>query len=88
MGDKECNTVMAVLVDKRTDAAPKVQKILTEHGCIIDARIGLHNIQGCSEDGLILLHLCGTDDDIQALEEELSTVHRVKTKKMSISFDQ
>jgi hypothetical protein len=28
------STIMAVLIDKRTDAAPEVQKVLTDYGCL------------------------------------------------------
>ena len=81
------HTVMAVLLDKRTDAAPNVQEILTKHGCIISSRIGLHQADECTEEGLIILHLCGSDQEISKLEEELSTVHRVKVEKMQVKFD-
>jgi hypothetical protein len=79
---------MAVLLDKRTDAASKVQEILTKYGCIISSRIGLHQVSKCTEEGLIILHICGSDEEVVNLEEELSAVHRVKVQKMKVSFDE
>lgn len=84
----DCSTVMAILIDKRTDAAPTVQEILTKNGCIIDARIGLHHVGDYSEEGLIILNLCGSEEEITKLETELQTVHRVKAEKMKVSFDE
>lgn len=82
-----CSTIMAVLIDKRTDAAPTVQEILTKYGCIISSRIGLHQTGECAEEGLIILHLCGEDEKIDKLQQELTEVYRVKVKKMEIRFD-
>ncbi|MEJ6951398.1 hypothetical protein [Natronospora cellulosivora (SeqCode)] len=84
---KNNTTVMAVLIDKRTDAAPKVQEILTKHGCIIASRIGLHQTGECAEEGLIILHLFGSEEDNKKLEDELNSVHRVKVEKMLVKFD-
>ena len=83
----KCNMIMAVLIDKRTDVAPKVQKILTEYGCIIDTRLGLHQIQDCADEGLIVLHLCGEKEQIEELEKELKALDRVGVNKMKVSFD-
>ena len=80
------STIMAVLLDKRTDAAPQVQEILTNYGCIIGTRIGLHQLDNCAEEGLIILQLSGADDAVAKLESELKGVHRVKVQKMKLAF--
>ncbi|MGM0502593.1 MAG: hypothetical protein ACQERJ_08670 [Bacillota bacterium] len=83
----DCSTIMAILIDKRTDAAPKVQKILTENGCIIATRLGLHeSLDKCSEEGLIILTLSGSQEEIDDLKSELEEVHRVKVDLMQLSF--
>lgn len=82
-----CSTVMAVLIDKRTDAAPTVQEVLTKHGYIISTRIGLHQMGECAEEGLIILHLCGSKVDIENLENDLIDIHRVKVEKTKVEFD-
>ena len=83
----KCDMIMAVLVDKRTDVAPRVQEILTGYGCIIDTRLGLHKIQDCADEGLIVLHLCGEKAQIEELEKELKALDRVGVNKMKVSFD-
>ncbi|MFW6022384.1 MAG: hypothetical protein ACOCQW_02570 [Halanaerobiaceae bacterium] len=84
---ENCSTVMAILIDKRTDAAPKVQEVLTKHGCIISTRLGMHRAGECAEEGLVILHLCGTNEDIEKLENDLVGIHRVDVKKMEVAFE-
>lgn len=81
-----CSIIMAVLVDKRNNAAPTVQEVLTKHGCIISTRIGLHQVSECSDNGLIILHLCGDDDKIEILEKDLEGISGVKVKKMKLDI--
>jgi hypothetical protein len=79
-------TIMAITLDPRTDNAPTVQKVLTEHGCIIKMRLGLHETssQACSERGLILLQLSGEEKEVNDLKEDLGSVHGVKLNTMVI----
>ncbi|SHM68295.1 hypothetical protein SAMN05660826_01683 [Caldanaerovirga acetigignens] len=84
----DCKTIMAILVDNRTHSAPKVQEILTKYGCNIKVRLGLHEVdeRHCSDEGLIILQLCGSEEDIQNLEKELNSLERVKAKKITLSL--
>ena len=77
---------MAVILEKRSKEATKVQEILTKHGCIINVRLGLHESVGesCSDEGLILLHLKAGSAEIQALESDLTKLKSVRVKKMEI----
>lgn len=78
--------IMAVTIDGRDEHAPKVQQILTEHGCIIKTRIGLHETEedSCSPKGLILLQIFAEKPDVEALENELTSVEGVHVNKMDI----
>lgn len=78
--------IMAILVDKRNNIAPTVQEVLTRHGCLISTRIGLHQINECSDNGMIILHLYGNNADIQTLEKELKGIDGVKVKIMNIDL--
>jgi metal-responsive CopG/Arc/MetJ family transcriptional regulator len=79
-------TIMALILDKRTSEAVKVQEILTKHGCIIKMRIGLHEAGSlCSEEGLILLHLAGKKKEISDLARDLGKIKGVKTKSMEVA---
>jgi len=79
-------TIMAVTIDPRSAHAPQVQTILTKHGCIIKTRLGLHEVNknSCSEEGLIILHIHSSLDEIKILENELVDVEGVKVKYMSL----
>lgn len=80
-----CYNVMAVLVNHRSKKAPEMQEVLTKHGCIIKVRLGLHEAgDACSEEGLIILQLCGSKEAIKALEEELNGLEGIKAKNMEI----
>ncbi|RCW55416.1 hypothetical protein [Halanaerobium sp. ST460_2HS_T2] len=79
--------IMAILIDKRTDAAPEVQKILTEHGCIIKTRLGMHESSTCADEGMIILDLTADNTEVEALEAELNSIDGVNVKSMVLDFD-
>jgi hypothetical protein len=82
-------TVMLIMVGKRRETAVEVQKLLTEYGCSIKTRLGLHSAAGdqCTEDGLIILELAGLEKDHNELYEKLSALKclNVKMEKMTIN---
>jgi len=81
------NTIMAILVDKRTDAAPEVQKVLTEHGCVINNRLGIHESSTCADEGMIILDITVSDDEVDQLKNELRSIEGVKVKSMKLDFE-
>ena len=81
------SVIMAILIDKRTDAAPRVQKILTEHGCIIKTRLGMHESSTCADEGMIILDLTADNGKVENLKEELQAVEGVKVKSMVLDFE-
>jgi hypothetical protein len=79
------SVLMAVTVDRRLKEAPKVQGVLTKHGCIINLRIGLHETMNvCADNGLIILHLCGTKKEVAALKRDLAAIKGVKARTMEL----
>ncbi len=84
----ECTTIMAILQENRVETAAKVQEILTEYGCFIRMRLGLHEsaVDSCSNTGLILLQICGKDAPIKEMEKKLQALPHVKAKWMSLEF--
>ena len=78
--------VVLILIDKRTDAALKVQEVLTENGCIIKIRLGMHETSSCAEEGLIFLNVKGSEDDIEELIKELNKIERVNAKSVKMSL--
>lgn len=76
---------MAVLVHHRSKNAHKVQEALTNHGCVIKMRLGLHETgEYCSEDGLIMLQLCGDKAEIEDLKNTLNSFEGVKAEFMTL----
>ena len=74
-------TILGVHVAQRTKHTAKVQKILSDYGCSIRTRIGLHEAGAgfCSPNGLILLEVV---DRAGALAAALAKVPGVSVKKM------
>lgn len=60
------SAIMGILLDNRTEEAVKFQEIVTEFGCNIRTRIGLHNIgeYKCINNGIILLEVVSNINDI------------------------
>lgn len=80
-------TIMAIKIEPRNSAAPKVQEILTKFGCIIQTRLGLHEASKdiCSNSGLIILNLIHDEkEEISKLSKELSEIDGVVTKLVEI----
>lgn len=87
VGSMSCPTVMAILVDKRRETAVRVQEILTKYGCIIRTRLGLHETEACSDDGLIILQLCAPEAQVQQFKDELNALERVKAEVINLALD-
>lgn len=79
-------TIMAIALGSRNKFAPELQEILTKHGCIISMRLGLHETSKdlCAERGLILLQLCGDENEVSALIEDLNKIEDIKVNTMCI----
>ncbi len=79
--------VLGVYVENRIAEASEVQALLTEFGCSIKTRLGLHEVDDnqCSTNGLIILELCGSRDDMDSLESRLKALKGVSVQKMVFS---
>ena len=81
--------VLGVHVSDRTKHAHQVQELLTEYGCSVKTRIGLHNVSDnfCSPNGLLLLELAGDEKPIFELLAKLEAVEGVDVQKMIFEHD-
>jgi hypothetical protein len=81
--------VLLVLVSLRKESAVKVQQILTEWGCFIKTRLGLHEgvLDDCTESGLIFLELLGDESKNQELTRKLDLLKGVDAKLVSLSVE-
>jgi len=77
--------IMGIQMLQRRETAQVVQAALTDFGCYIKTRVGVHQASAdmCSEQGLILLEFID-DADKQAAELEaiLTNIENVTVKKM------
>ncbi len=78
---KAKKTILGVHVAQRTKHTAKVQKILSDYGCSIRTRVGLHEADDnvCSPNGLILLEVVSKATELAAA---LAKVPGVTVKKM------
>ena len=84
-----CYNVMSVLTNKRVQNVNEMQKVLTESGCIIKTRLGIHDASedSCSNEGLIILHLTGSESEINRLEEKLNEIPGIVAKNNLLCSD-
>jgi hypothetical protein len=74
---------MGILVDRRTESAPKVQEILTKFGDSILSRVGIHD-PGEEDHGLITLNIRDREEKIKSLSKELESLNGVSVKTVNM----
>ena len=81
--------VLLILINRRHDKAPTVQKILTEWGCYIKTRLGLHEdvLDNCSESGLLFLELVGDREKHNELARKLDLLDGVNAKMVNLEVE-
>ena len=74
--------VIMIKIDHRSTEAGKVQQILTEYGCNIKVRLGLHEVtkEYCANDGLIILEVEGSQEELNAITDSLNKVDYVQAR--------
>jgi len=76
--------IVGVKINDRVHHAEEVQKILTEFGCNIKARIGLHEAGSvCAPDGILLLQMCAEQQVSEDLMAKLNALDGITAKSMS-----
>ncbi len=71
-------TIIGVRLENRMECAVEFQKIITEFGCEIRTRLGLHPANGgmCLNYGIVLLEVSG---DAEILKNELAKQWQIQT---------
>jgi len=74
--------VILVKIDHRSSEAGKVQQILTEYGCNIKVRLGLHEVskEYCADDGLVILEVDGSQIELNQIIDSLNKVDYVQAQ--------
>ncbi|HNZ28495.1 MAG: hypothetical protein BWY84_00268 [Candidatus Aerophobetes bacterium ADurb.Bin490] len=77
--------LIIVSITKRLEDAVLVQKVLTEHGCSIKTRLGLHDASptSCSNTGLLILEIINPKD-ASVMAAKLKKIKGVNVKAVSI----
>jgi hypothetical protein len=83
------HVVYGVHVTNRATQVPNVQHLLTEYGCNIKTRIGLHHVDenACSPRGLILLEMFGDRAVCEQLKAKLAGLEGVDIQEMIFEHD-
>ena len=82
----EKHNLMGIAIENRKDFAPLVQEVLTEFGCIIKMRIGMHEgiENSCSNEGFIILNLADDDKEINRFVKKLESIKSVRVKNIKV----
>ena len=81
-------TVMLNMVSSRKESAAKVQQILTGWGSMIKTRLGIHEgvLDGCTENGLIILEIVGEEEKKVEMERKLNVIPGVVAKRVDLEL--
>ena len=81
-----CYYIIGLRVDHRHANALNLQKTLTEYGCNIKLRVGLHETSEkyCSDDGVIMLQVCGEKSELEAMVAALNAVEGIRAKMLEL----
>lgn len=80
--------IMGIKMNQRHESAKSLQDILTKHGCIINTRLGFHEVSEttCSEQGYIILELTGKDigDEVAQMMKEIEDLGEMTVRTMEL----
>ncbi|MDR1958792.1 MAG: hypothetical protein LBQ54_07090 [Planctomycetaceae bacterium] len=81
---KNARVILGVHVNSFASKSGEVQKTLTEYGCDIRTRLGLHDVaEGvCSPYATILIEFIGGEAKAEELTKKLTAIDGVEVKKM------
>lgn len=76
-------TIFGIRLDNRTQTAVDFQRVLTNYGCSIKTRLGLHDVNDnvCAPNGLILLEVIN-DEDAEKMKSELMSIPNLELQSM------
>lgn len=77
--------IMGIKLMERMKTAGKFQELLSEYGCDISTRLGLHTAaaDSCSPDGLIILEFIdNADEAAKEFERKAAEIAEVDIQKM------
>lgn len=84
---KENHLILAVHITDRVSQVEEVQKIISEYGCSIKTRLGIHEASEnyCSPAGLMILELLNDESAMNSFKEKLNAIDGVEAKEIVFS---
>jgi len=81
--------ILGVHIQNRGENALRVQQVLTEYGCYIKTRLGLHEVDEnfCSTGGVLILEMFGDLAKCEAMRDKLSVIEGIEVKEMIFEHD-
>ncbi len=81
-------SILLVLLGNRVGTAVKVQEVLTTMGCFIKTRLGIHDgtPDTCTNTGLLILEIIGTEEEKKKLVGDLKKIKDVKVKLVELAL--
>ena len=78
-------SIMVIRASKRRENVESLQKVLTEYGCNIKMRLGLHEAGDvCSDEGLIILQLIDHDGEVDSFKKALKKLDGIRYDTIEI----
>ncbi len=76
-------TIIGIKLNNRLNASPQLQDILSDFGCYIKTRIGLHDVKNnvCKESGIILLEIINAQI-VPILQKALCAIDEIELQQM------
>lgn len=86
---KSDHVIVGIHVTDRVKKVPEIQKVLTDYGCSIRTRLGLHEASEnfCSPAGLIVLEFVGGHELCQEMMGRLTAIDGVGADRMVFTHD-
>ncbi len=83
------HVIYGVHVTDRATLVPQVQSLLTQYGCNIKTRLGLHHVDenACSPRGLIILEMFGERAVCSELKAKLAALAGIDVQEMVFEHD-
>lgn len=81
--------IFGVHIQNRGENALRVQQLLTEYGCYIKTRLGLHEVDEnfCSTGGILILEMFGDPAKCEAMRDKLNAIEGIEVKEMVFEHD-
>lgn len=78
------HVILGIHIAERMEHALEVQAVLTDFGCNIKTRIGLHGVSEghCAVGGIIILEFIGANEELANFQDRLSAISGVEVQSM------